>query len=75
MIVGKADTGQIIIGLTQADVNEMKKGLTKVKQGNPAYGFKSLMVFMGESDKQMLELLSSATTVRNDDQLPNAGSG
>ena len=35
----------IIVGLTEADSVEMRKGLTKVKEGNLEYGFSSLVTF------------------------------
>lgn len=79
MIVAAGERSQqghvLIVGLTEADVAEMRKGLTKTKQGNPQYGFHSMIVFMGKSDKEMLELLSQAGTVRNDDIFPTAGQG
>jgi hypothetical protein len=75
MIVAKADTGQIIVGITPADVELMKQGQTKVKRGNPAYGFSSLTVFIGESDQAMIALLKTQAAVRNDDLFPSAGGG
>lgn len=78
MIVAKGDgaVGQVIIvGLTESDIAEMRKGLTKIKQGNPLYGFSQLICFMGESDKAMLETLSQQGTVRSDDMFPDAANG
>lgn len=79
MIVAKGDSpiGQVIIvGLTERDVSEMRKGLTKTKQGNPLYGFSSLVVFMGKSDQEMIGTLNLKDgCVRNDDLFPNAGQG
>jgi hypothetical protein len=73
---GESPIGQVIIvGLTEADIETMRKGLTKVKQGNPLYGFSQLICFMGESDQAMLEMLEQRGTVRNDDLFPDAGSG
>lgn len=75
MIVAKTDTGQIIVGITPADVEIVKRGLTKTKQGNPAYGFKSLILFWGETDQACIDLLNTGAAVRHDDILPNIGSG
>mgnify|MGYP001581688032 CR=1 FL=1 len=78
MIVAKGDgqVGQVIIvGLTEADIETMRVGLTKTKQGNPEYGFSQLICFMGESDAAMLKTLEQRGTVRSDDIFPNAGSG
>lgn len=78
MIVAKTEgnVGQmIVVGITEADVEEMRRGLTKIKQGNPLYGFSQLIVFMGKSDAAMIETLQQAGTVRSDDMFPGAGSG
>jgi hypothetical protein len=74
---GQSEIGQIIIvGLTEADVAEMRKGLTKTKQGNELYGFSSLVVFMGATDNEMIGSLNKAgSCVRRDDLFPNAGQG
>lgn len=66
---------QVIIGLTEGDVDELRHGLTKVKQGDPLYGFHTLVVFMGKNNQEMLATLSQAGTVRRDDKFPNAGQG
>jgi hypothetical protein len=78
MIVAAADTitgRTIVVGLSEADIAELRKGLTKVKQGNTAYGFSSLVVFLGNSDEEMIKTLSQAGTVRSDDKFPKAGWG
>lgn len=79
MIVGAGDghNGKIIIiGLTEDDVKTMRKGLTKTKEGHPAYGFSSLVVFMGKTDKEMIETLNlDKNCLRRDDRFPNAGQG
>ena len=74
---GQSPVGQVIIvGLTESDVAEMRKGLTKTKQGNELYGFSSLVVFMGASDKEMMATLNLGDgCVRRDDLFPNAGQG
>lgn len=73
--IGADGGNRIIVGLTEADIVELRKGLTKTKQGNAQYGFKSLVVFLGPSDKENIELLSQVGTVRHDDKFPNAGAG
>ena len=65
----------LIVGLTEADIDEMRKGLTKTKHGSPEYGFREMVVFMGKSDADMLATLQQAGTVRRDDMFPNAGIG
>lgn len=73
---GQSPTGQVlIVGLTESDVAQLRKGLTKTKQGNEAYGFSSLIVFMGKSDEEMVKLLSGERTIRSDDVYPNSGQG
>lgn len=56
----------IVVGLTEGDVTQMRKGLTKTKQGNEAYGFSSLVVFMGKSDEEMVQQLNAGGAVRSD---------
>ena len=79
MIVAAGETATggrlLIIGLTEADIETMRTGLTKTKEGHPQYGFSSMMVFMGPSDAEMIHTLSQAGTVRKDDLFPNAGQG
>jgi len=75
MIAGKTDTNHIIIGLTDEDIASMRKGLTCVKDGGPDFGVRGIIVFMGKSNEQMIKLLSTATTVRKDNQFPNIGMG
>jgi len=65
--VAKTDTGQMLVGLTDADWKLMENGRTCVKQGNSQYGFRSLIVFRGKSDKEMIALLNTQAAVRNDD--------
>lgn len=79
MIVAATEGPQrrILVGLTEEDVKYLTevKGRTKVKDGNPQYGFHTLIVFIGDSDESMIKMLSSAATVRSDNMLPNIGSG
>lgn len=79
MIVGKAVDAQgketIVVGVTKDDWHDLKAGLTKVKQGGEDFGFRTLLLFMGESDEEMIKTLSQAGTVRRDDKFPNIGSG
>lgn len=80
MIVAMGETTigkSVIIGLTDADWEQMKKGLTKTKEGGRGYVFSSLVVFRGESDKQMIADITGANpkVKRADDLFPNVGSG
>lgn len=73
---GKSPQGRVlIVGLTDADVAEMKKGLTKTKQGNADYGFSSMVVFMGPSDQANMELLNTEGAARHDDMFRDAANG
>jgi hypothetical protein len=75
--VGKSPIGNVLlIGLIESDIDEMRKGLTKTKEGSPEYGFSSLVVFMGTSHEDLLAKLTLAPDCkRRDDMHPNAGSG
>lgn len=75
--VAKGPVGDVlVVGLTNDDVEQMKKGLTKTKQGGSGWKFSSMVVFMGESDKKMMELLNiDKDTKRDDDIFPNIGIG
>lgn len=75
MIVAKAETGQIIIGLCDADIAELRKKLTKTKQGGPQWGFKSLIVFYERTPEALEHTLNQAGAKRHDDLFPNTGSG
>jgi hypothetical protein len=71
---GKSDVGEVlIVGLNPADIETMKKGLTKTKQGGPQYGFSSLVVFMAESDEKAMAMLDLSEARRDDDLFPTAG--
>ncbi|MBL9123306.1 MAG: hypothetical protein JNG90_06705 [Planctomycetaceae bacterium] len=73
--VGATGGRVLMVGLTEADILQLRKGRTKTKEGSPEYGFSSLVVFLGKSDQEMIELLSQAGTVRRDDLFPNVGGG
>lgn len=81
--IGKEAAGGdcVIVGLTEADIAEMRKGLTKTKQGGPEFGFRSMIVFLGASDEANIELLSQGAAVhglkpeRRDDLFPKTGQG
>jgi hypothetical protein len=76
--IGKEAAGGdcVIVGLTEADIAEMRKGLTKTKQGGPQWGFRSMIVFMGQSDEENIKLLSTQQTPkRQDDLFPKTGQG
>lgn len=76
MIVGESDPkGTIVIGLTPNDIAQMKMGRTKTKHGGPKWSFRELILFMGERDEDMIKLLSTQVTIRQDDLFPEAGSG
>lgn len=76
--VGQSEAGGdcVFVGLTEADIQQMRKGLTKTKQGGPQWGFRSMVVFIGKSDEEMIKLLSTRQTPkRQDDLFPEIGSG
>ena len=80
MIVGvgrEAAGGEcVFVGLTESDIAQMRNGLTKTKQGGPQWGFRSMVVFMGKSDEEMIQLLSTQQAPkRQDDLFPNSGQG
>lgn len=75
MVVAKADTGHLLVGLTPNDIEQMRKGLTKTKQGGLEWGFPSMIVFMGETEEKILALLKQPDQKRQDDLFPNTGSG
>lgn len=68
--------GQVmVIGITEEDIETLRQGLTRIKQGGEGYPFSSLVLFLGKSDEEMIKLLSSAGTVRRDDISRKAGQG
>ncbi len=78
VIVAETDPkGTIIIGLCEADIEELRKGLTKVKDGGtPDWSFRNLIVFLGKTDQDCTNLLNiSSATKRRDNRFPDAGMG
>ncbi|MBL9123025.1 MAG: hypothetical protein JNG90_05295 [Planctomycetaceae bacterium] len=73
--IGETGGRILMVGLTEADILQLRKGRTKTKEGSSEYGFSSLVVFLGKSDQEMIQLLSQAGTVRRDDLFPGVGSG
>lgn len=80
--VGKAVCGGriILVGLTETDIAQLRKGLTKTKQGGGEFGFREMIVFLGDNDLEVMKLLKQTglvtdETKRSDDLFPNAGQG
>lgn len=67
IVATSTDQKTIFVGITEADVKELRRGLTKTKEGSSLFNFRTLIVFMGESDEAMLHLLQQPGTVRQDD--------
>lgn len=74
MIVGRSDTDTLIIGLCEADIAIMRKGLTKTKHGGPEYGFREMVIFMGKNDQEMLKMLKLSPNHKRRDDI-DAGLG
>jgi hypothetical protein len=75
LIVAKTEQGAILVGISKADLDDLLKGLTKIKEGSKQYGFSSLICFVGESDEEMIRLLSDRGTIRQDNLHSDAGRG
>lgn len=76
IVAGTEPKGTVLVGLCEEDFDKLRNGLTLTKHGNPQYGFRELIIFMGEDNAAMIKTLEAALggkPVRHDDLQMGSG--